>query len=163
VNLRKTGGSAGFTLLEVLVTLAILSVGAALAMSLISGALGNIRKVQLRTRTIQHAETVMEMILLDESIVHSTSVTGDFEDGTRWAVRVEEVVVPPPESQTTMQTQQAEMPVKMFSYAVEVFAPESATADFRLQTMKLVNVQQALQQQRQPFRISEQPFRITGR
>jgi prepilin-type N-terminal cleavage/methylation domain-containing protein len=151
---RKTGCSAGFTLLEVLVTLSIMSIGAALAMSLISGSLGNIRKVQLRTRTIQHAETVMEMTLLDDSIVQPTTLTGDFEDGTRWALRVEEVVPPPPENQTTLQTQQFQMPVKMFSYAVEVFAPESVAADFRLQTLKLVNVQQLMQQQRQPFRIT---------
>jgi prepilin-type N-terminal cleavage/methylation domain-containing protein len=156
MNPRKSaGGSAGFTLLEVLVTLAIMSIGSALAMSLISGALGNIRKVQLRTRTIQHAETVMEMTLLDDSIVQPTTLTGDFEDGTRWALRVDEVVMPPPENQTTLQTQQFQMPIKMFNYTVEVFAPESPVADFRLQTLKLVNVQQMMQQQRQPFRITE--------
>ncbi len=149
---QRGRSSAGFTLLEVLVTLSILSIGTALAMSLISGALGNIRKVQLRTRTIQHAETVMEMTLLDDSIVRPTTLTGDFEDGTRWAVHVDEVVVPPPPNQTTLQTQQFQMPMKMFSYAVEVFAPESVAPDFRLHTLKLVNV--LLQQQRQPFRIT---------
>lgn len=149
MTVRKAAGSSGFTLLEVLVTLAILSIGTALALSLISGALGNIRKVQLRTRTIQHAETVMEMTLLDDSIVRPTTLTGDFEDGTRWAVRVEEVIVPPPANQTTLQTQQFEMPVKIFSYAVEVAAPESTAPDFRLQTLKLVNVQQQAQQQQQ--------------
>ncbi len=151
MTLRKTADPGGFTLLEVLVTLAILSVGTALALSLISGALGNIRKVQLRTRTIQHAETVMEMSLLDDSIVRPTTLTGDFEDGTRWALRVEEVLTPPPANQTTLQTQQFEMPVKMFSYAVEVSAPESNTADFRLQTLKLVNVRQQEQQQQPPL------------
>ncbi len=149
MTVRKAAGSSGFTLLEVLVTLAILSIGTALALSLISGALGNIRKVQLRTRTIQHAETVMEMTLLDDSIVRPTTLTGDFEDGTRWAVRVEEVIVPPPANQTTLQTQQFEMPVKIFNYAVEVAAPESTAPDFRLQTLKLVNVQQQAQQQQQ--------------
>ncbi|MBP1602064.1 MAG: hypothetical protein H6Q06_2215, partial [Acidobacteria bacterium] len=61
--MRRRGGSGegGFTLLEVLVTLAILAVGVTLTLSLISGALANIRKVQIRARTIQHAETVMEL------------------------------------------------------------------------------------------------------
>ena len=71
----------GFTLLEVLVSLAVLSVGVALTLSLISGSLGNIRKVQLRTRTIEHAEAVMELALLDDSVRQPTVFSGDFEDG----------------------------------------------------------------------------------
>jgi prepilin-type N-terminal cleavage/methylation domain-containing protein len=131
---------SGFTLLEVLVALTVLAVGVALTLSLISGSLGNIRKVQLRARTIQHAETVMELTLLDESIVRPTTLTGDFADGTRWSVRIDEVVMPPPPTENPLQ--QGELPVKLFSYAVEVFAPESSAPDFRLETMKIVNVQQ---------------------
>jgi prepilin-type N-terminal cleavage/methylation domain-containing protein len=146
---RNAADSSGFTLLEVLVTLAILALGAALALSLISGSLGNIRKVQLRTRSIQHAETVMELTLLDDSITRPTTLSGDFEDGTRWAVRVDEVIVPPPPGQNP--NQQIEMPVKMFSYAVEVFAPESTAPDYRIQTLKLVNTQQLAQ----PVRVTQ--------
>jgi prepilin-type N-terminal cleavage/methylation domain-containing protein len=135
---------SGFTLLEVLVALAILAVGVALTLSLISGTLANIRKVQLRTRTIQHAETVLELALLDDNIRKPTRFTGDFEDGTRWSVQVDEYQMPnaQPTSAQLPSAQRPELPVKLFSYTVEVMAPDSRAADFRLQTLKIVNVQQ---------------------
>ena len=92
MNLEQPGKNSnpaeqqqGFTLLEVLVSLTVLALGAALVLSLISGSLGNIRKVQLKSRTIEHAQTVMETVLLDKSIEEPTTLTGDFEDGTRWS------------------------------------------------------------------------------
>ena len=131
---------SGFTLLEVLVSLTILAVGAALALSLISGSLGNIRKVQQRTRTVEHAEAVMELALLDDSIRQPTSFSGDFEDGTRWAVRVENYELqrdPGLQSRALPQN----MPVKMFCYTVEMFGPDSRVSAYRLQTLKLVKTQ----------------------
>ena len=132
------GRDGGFTLLEVLVALSILSIGAAIALSIISGALGNIRKVQLRTRTIQHAETVMELSLLDDGIQQPTILRGDFEDGTRWSVVVEAVVMPRPQALP----QGIELQQKILSYTVEVFAPDSQAPDLRLQTVKVMNTQQ---------------------
>jgi prepilin-type N-terminal cleavage/methylation domain-containing protein len=138
---------AGFTLLEVLVALAVLGIGVTLTLSLISGSLRNIRKVQVSTRSIQHAETVLEMALLDDSIQKPTSLRGDFEDGTRWTVRIDEYV--PPDSSSTAQQlsdqlrggqQQAALAVRLFSYTVDVMEPESQAPDFTLQTLKLINV-----------------------
>ncbi len=137
---------SGFTLLEVLVALAILAVGVALTLSLISGALGNIRKVQLRTRTIQHAEAVMELALLDDRIQKPTSFSGDFEDGTRWSVQVAEYQPPDAQAAQLPNPQQPMPPVKMLSYTVEVMAPDSSSADFSLQTLKVVSAQQDLGQ-----------------
>ena len=48
-----------FTLLEVLVTLVVLAVGASITLSVITGSLGNIRKVQLRTRGVEYAQSAM--------------------------------------------------------------------------------------------------------
>ncbi len=135
---RDSVQSSGFTLLEVLVALTVFAVGAALTLSLISGSLGNIRKVQLRTRTVEHAETVMELALLDSSIQKPVERTGDFEDGTRFSVRVEEYVPPtPPEFQGRDLPQN--MPVKLLRYTVEMFSPDSRGPDYQLQTLKLVN------------------------
>jgi prepilin-type N-terminal cleavage/methylation domain-containing protein len=131
----KTRQSAGFTLLEVLVALSVLAIGAALALSLISGALGNIRKVQLRTRTIQHAETVMELSLLDDSIRQPTVLRGDFEDGTRWSLIVEDIIMPRPASLP----QGVDLQQKLLSYSVEVFAPDSQAPDLHLQTVKVLS------------------------
>ncbi len=136
----EPGHESGFTLLEVLVTLAVLAVGIALTLSLITGSLSNIRKVQLRTRTIQHAETVMELSLLDDSIKRPTTLKGDFEDGTRWMLTVNELPMPPPQAVAAQQP--PELPVKLFDYSVEVYAPDSPTPDLRLRTVKVVNVQE---------------------
>ena len=101
-RLRK---SAGFTLLEVLVALAVLSIGAAMTLSLISGSLRNVRKVQLRNRAIQHAETVLEIALLDDSVKQPTKKNGDFEDGTRFTVDIQEYQ-PPQEQQERLTAEQ---------------------------------------------------------
>jgi prepilin-type N-terminal cleavage/methylation domain-containing protein len=143
-EMEKTRADSGFTLLEVLVALVILAAGSALTLSLISGSLRNIRKVQLRTRAIEHAETVMELSLLDDTIRRPTTLQGDFADGTRWLVKIDEFQLPdlqPPALQLQQQLQQQQqLPMKLFAYRVEVFGPESKGADFELETLKLVNV-----------------------
>ena len=142
--MRRRGGSGegGFTLLEVLITLAILAVGVTLTLSLISGALANIRKVQVRARTIQHAETVMELTLLDDSISRPTTLNGDFADGTRWTVRVSDYELPKVQQMLQPQ-QQVEMPVKLLAYSLEIMSPGATGPDLRLETLKLIDVQQA--------------------
>ncbi len=145
MRVLRAHSNGGFTLLEVLIALAILAAGAALTMSLISGSLGNIRKVQVRTRIIEHAETVMELSLLDDSIRRPTTLQGDFEDGTRWTVRIDEYELPSDASSTAQQLQQSmrqqfKLPVAPFSYTVDVFGPNSKVPDFRIQTVKLVNI-----------------------
>ncbi len=127
----------GFTLLEVLVGLTVMAVGVALALSLVSGSLGNIRKVRMHARVVEHARAVMELELLDDSITGPMTQGGDFEDGTRWSLVVSEVEMPAP--QTTLQIQ---MPVKVLSYVVGVSEPNSVTTDYQLQTLKLVSATQ---------------------
>jgi prepilin-type N-terminal cleavage/methylation domain-containing protein len=140
MNAPRRQSEAGFTLLEVLVTLVILAVGLSLTLSLISGAMRNIRRSQLKTRTVQHAETVLELTLLDDSIKQPTSLRGDFEDGTRWEVAVTQIETPVPLQQKL--GQQLELPVKLFHYSVAVVAPDSQIPDLVLQTLKVVNVVQ---------------------
>ena len=146
--MRRARKEEGFTLLEVLVALAILALGAALTLSLVSGSLRNIRKVQLRNRAIQHAETVLELALLDEKIKNTTVLKGDFEDGTRWSVQVQEYV-PPPDQRGTLSPEQVRaierISVKLFTYTVEVVGPDSSVPDFRVETLKLVNTEDPLQ------------------
>jgi prepilin-type N-terminal cleavage/methylation domain-containing protein len=140
---------AGFTLLEVLVTLTVLGVGVALTLTLISGSLRNVRRVQVSTRSIQHAETVLEMALLDDTIRRPTSLRGDFEDGTRWTVRIDEYVAPESAANAPRLTDRlpggstTSLPVRLFSYSVEVTEPESQAPDFSLQTLKLVNISES--------------------
>ena len=139
----------GFTLLEVLVELTVLAVGVSLTLSLISGSLGNIRKVQLRTRIVEHAEAVMELALLDDSIQRPTAFAGDFEDGTRWSVRVEDYAPPGP-ARLELPALLQNMPVKLLSYTVEMFSPDSRVSDYRLHTLKLVKALPEDQTMRSP-------------
>jgi prepilin-type N-terminal cleavage/methylation domain-containing protein len=138
----KTRGikvAAGFTLLEVLVALTILAVAAAIASSLISGSLGKIRKVQLRTKIIEHAEAVMEETLLDDTILDPTVLTGDFEDGTRWTVSIERYELPLPAQQESRNLQQ-NMSCQLLQYTVDMLNPDSQVSNYRLQTLKLTKM-----------------------
>ncbi len=137
VKILKESTAAGFTLLEVLVALTVFAVGAALTLSLISGSLGNIRKVQWRTRAIEHAQTVMELALLDDSIFQPTTYTGHFEDGSHWSVNIENYE-PPAFPGAQPQDLSRLMPVKLLLYTVEMFNPDSKAPDYRLQTLKLI-------------------------
>jgi prepilin-type N-terminal cleavage/methylation domain-containing protein len=140
MNCSRRTGDAGFTLLEVLIGLTVMAIGVALTLSAISGALGNVRKVQMRTRLVEHAETVMELALLDDSVSGSTTLNGDFEDGTRWSVIIDDFV--PPDTDATLNPRQPLLPLKLLSYSVEVFAPGSGVPDYRVQTLKVVRAQQ---------------------
>jgi prepilin-type N-terminal cleavage/methylation domain-containing protein len=131
--------ASGFTLLEVLVALTVLSVGAAIAMSLISGSLGKIRKVQLRTKIMEHTESVMETALLDDTILKPTVLTGDFEDGTRWTVSVELYTLPLPAQLQSRDVQQ-NLQYQLLQYTVDVVSPDSGVPNHRLQTLKLTRV-----------------------
>jgi hypothetical protein len=79
----------------------------------------------------------MELALLDDSVRQPTSFTGDFEDGTRWSVRVEDYTPPGPVRLAPRNLPQ-NMPVKLLCYTVEMFSPDSRTSDYRLQTLKVV-------------------------
>jgi prepilin-type N-terminal cleavage/methylation domain-containing protein len=125
--------ASGFTLLEVLVSMTILAIGIALGVSVISKSIGNIRMITARARIIDQAHSVMELTLLDPEIKEPGSFNGDFEDGTRWAMRIEDYV--PGEDALSGQ---AEMPVKLLAYTVEMFQPYSSRVEYRLRTLKLL-------------------------
>jgi len=125
--------SSGFTLLEVLVAMTILAAGIALGVSLVSRATGNIRKVDERAQIVNYANSVMELVLLNPEISEPGGFDGDFEDGTRWTMRIEEYI-----TDETALKEQADMPVRLLAYTVEMFPPRSSIVDYRLRTLKLV-------------------------
>jgi prepilin-type N-terminal cleavage/methylation domain-containing protein len=129
--------ASGFTLLEVLVALTVFAIGTTVTLSLMSGSLGKIRKAQQRTHIIEHAESVMEIALLDQSILGPTTFTGYFEDGTNWSVRVDEYI-PPDSPRTLRRALPRDMPIQLLSYTVEMFSPDSREPEYRLHMLKLV-------------------------
>ena len=80
----------------------------------------------------------MELALLDDSVQQPTSFSGNFEDGTRWLVRVEDYTLPGSDQRSAAPNAPQNMQVKLLCYTVEMFAPESGSMDYRLQTLKLV-------------------------
>ena len=132
----KSSMAAGFTLLEVLVAMTLLAIGIALGISLISRSMNNIRRGEARTRIVNHAGAVMELVLLDPEIREPTVFDGDFEDGTRWIMRIEEYIPDGP-----VVSEQVVMPVRLLAYTVELFQPRSNSVDYRLRTLKLVPAQ----------------------
>jgi prepilin-type N-terminal cleavage/methylation domain-containing protein len=135
-----TGDRAGFTLLEVLVALTVLAVGAAITVSVLSGSLGNIRKVQLRTRVIVTAQNIMEQSLYREDLQQPTVYEENLEDGFRCIVQVQEYE--PVINSGSLFQDQAELPVKLMQYTVEMIGPDSPVPAYQLQTLKLVNTSQ---------------------
>jgi general secretion pathway protein I len=146
---QSFSAAEGFTLLEVLIALAILAIAATVTLSLISGSLSNIRKVQQRTRAIEHAESIMESALIDPSTLQPTSNSGSFQDGTNWIMRVEEYTALDKQTQTSSTATSVSLP-KLLSYTVETIGPGSIKPDCRLQTLKLVKVQTTSQPARIP-------------
>ena len=131
------GRREGFTLLEVLVALVVLAVGAAMIMSVLSGSLGNIRKVQLRTRVMGEAQNIMESALYKDDLQQPTTYSENLEDGFSYVLHVEEYN---PEIDTGSQTlTNVELPIKLLSYKLEMLGPDSPIPVYQLQTLKIIN------------------------
>ena len=126
----------GFTLIEVLVAMTILAIGIALGVSVISKSMGNIRRVEARARLVEHANSVMELTLLDPEIRGPGAFNGDFADGTRWTMRIEEYV--PEYAPDESILSEVDIPVILLAYTVEMFPPRSNVVNYRLRTLKLV-------------------------
>ena len=127
--------SQGFTLIEVLVSITVLAIGITLGVSAISKSLGNIRMVNARTRIVDQANSVMELTLIDPEIKGPGEFEGDFEDGARWTMKIEEYIPDEPELSLSSQV---EMQVRLLAYTVEMFQPRSSVMEYRLRTLKLV-------------------------
>lgn len=136
--LRRRG--EGFTLLEVLVALVVLAVGAAVTMSVLSGSLGNIRKVQLRTRVMGYAQNIMESALYRQDLREPATYTENLEEGYSYVLKIEEYE-PEIETESTFTTS-VELPIRLLSYRVEMFGPGSPNPVYQLQTLKIINTLQ---------------------
>jgi general secretion pathway protein I len=79
----------GFTLLETLVAMMILSIALVIIFQLFSGALNAGHISEAHTRAVWHAREKMDELLLVETLSEETR-EGDFADGYRWRYRIEE-------------------------------------------------------------------------
>ena len=96
----------GFTLIETLVAMAILSISLVIILQLFSGGLKSSRLSDNYTRAIFHAREKMEEILLNDNFTDGAT-EGEFSDGFEW--KAQTLLFEPD------QEEEAELPVDNFS------------------------------------------------
>ena len=92
--MKRGKGSSGFTLLEVVIALAIVGVSVAIVMQIFSGGLKNLRRIDLAHRAMSHAENVMNEILADGEIIGAGGMSGELDNEFRYTAEVTEWEIP---------------------------------------------------------------------
>jgi len=88
--IRNFGTPNGFTLLEVMVALAILAIGIASVLELFGGGLRLTTKASRRTQAVVYAQNVMDRFLA-QSTLEDGADGGQFPGGFSWNVQVYEI------------------------------------------------------------------------
>lgn len=78
----------GFTLIEIVVAFAILSIGLGIAMQIAAGAMRNARQAATRTDAALYAQSLLDTAGVGERLEEGTS-NGEFGDKFRWTLRAE--------------------------------------------------------------------------
>ena len=78
----------GFTLLEIVVAVAILGVGVSMAMQVFSGGLKNIHRISMAQKAMNHAENVMNEVLSDQAIIGPVELSGELDADFSYSVQV---------------------------------------------------------------------------
>lgn len=79
----------GFTLLEIVVAVAILGTGVAVAMQIFSSGFKNLHRIELAHRAMNHAENVMDELLSDDSVDQPAQFSGNLDEEFRYTARVD--------------------------------------------------------------------------
>lgn len=106
----------GFTLLEVVVAVAILGIGLGAAMQIFSGGLKNIHRVAQAHRAMNHAENIMNEILSDEAIAGPMEISADLDDDFRYSAMVD--YWDPPADELSLDV--TDVPMEMLSVIVDI-------------------------------------------
>ena len=106
----------GFTLLEVVVAVAILAIGMGVAMQIFSGGLKNIHRVSQAHAAMNHAENVMNEILSDQTMISPINISGDLDDDFSYSAEVD--YWEPPADELSLNL--VEAPMEMLSVVVDI-------------------------------------------
>ncbi len=129
----------GFTLLEVIVSLAILSIGVGVVFQIFSGGLKNIHRIDLAHRAMSHGENVMSQILADGDIKGDQSLSGDLDQDFDYTVEIEEWQNP--EDQLSIDVQNLAM--RLLSVLVVIrFKNDPNGKTYQLRCLKAVSTNQ---------------------
>jgi len=128
----------GFTLLEVVVAVAILSVGVGVSMQIFSGGLKNIHRIDMAHRAMNHAENIMNEVLCDQSIIEPTQLSGDLDDDFSYTAEVD--YWEPPEDQLSLDI--VENRIELLSVVVDIhFKNDRFGKKYRAVCLKAVSLQ----------------------
>lgn len=106
--------TTGFTLIEVVVAMAILGVGITLIIELFSGSLRLVRTSGEYTQAVNYARVKLEEVTVKPSMVEGTE-EGEFDKTYRWQVDVKRMDLLPPRIETDFKP-----PVDLFQVKVHV-------------------------------------------
>ncbi len=136
--MKRRGGSSGFTLIEVVVALAILGVSVAIVMQIFSSGLKNLRRIELAHRAMSHAENVMNEMLADQEIIGSGALSGELDDEFRYTAEVTEWEMP----QEQLSLELAVPTSRLLQMTVQIhFINDRFGKSYRLSTLKTVSTQ----------------------
>ncbi len=110
----STGVKRGFTLIEVVVALAILSIGLTVLMELFSGGLRLGRTSGEYSKAVNFGRMKMEEIMTQQSVEEGTD-EGKFDDTYSWQVEMKKVDIIPAEKVTAF-----DPPVLLYRVTVDV-------------------------------------------
>ena len=108
----------GFTLLEIVVAVAILGAGVSMAMQIFSGGLKNIHRISMAQTAMNHAENVMNEVLSDQAIIGPVELSGELDEDFSYSVQVAPWT--PPESGLALPGP-PERQVEILSVVVDIF------------------------------------------
>ena len=83
----RSGGQAGFTLMETLVAIMLLAISLTMIMQLFSGSLRSGKLAGDYERAVYYARAKMNEILLNDTL-SDQQLTGDFDNGYHWSATV---------------------------------------------------------------------------
>ncbi len=90
--LKRIMRNRGFTLIEVIVALAILGIGLTVIIELFSGGLRLARVSEEYSKGVNYARSKMEEVMIQPALEEGTE-EGEFDDTYRWTVGIEKVVL----------------------------------------------------------------------
>ncbi len=129
-NFQFPISNRGFTLIEILVAISILSISLVVILQLFSGGLKSSRLSDRYTKGIFHAKEKMEEVLLSTEFTEEEN-EGEFDDSYRWKseiVRVEQ-----------LEEEEPKLPFNTFNIKIDVMWDEgNKEKHFAISTMKVV-------------------------
>jgi general secretion pathway protein I len=146
---RLQAANAGFTLLEVMVALAVLAVGIAAVLELFGGGLRLTTKSSRRTQAVVYAQNVMDH-LLAQSTLEDGDDGGQFPGGFSWRAQVYEIR--PDDDASALQQKSQNQPefFRLKQINVEVYWSEGVgEQSYALRSLRTITDQPQPQAQQQ--------------